>query len=1248
MEEGNGLQFMRARFSARELGKFLQKVPIGLEGFLNYWAYVANNPLSSFLGVVAPGQFYTGLGQYIFGATSVISGVWGTVTSAGKASRLTFPAITMGAYGCGAGLRNIWNSILGIPGPVPGGFLGALGTSYAIETGIDEFRILGDIEDLFAMWFLGTPKPTNTINTIKFSNRFGKSLVSVYKAFGELANKLKIATKSSEVIRPNDPNEKTATAGVGDQHYIARGDEITYQVYFENKSTATAPAQEVFIDDTLDSNLDWSTFKLDEIAFGSQVVTSLSGKQSGTDQVQAGNMLLNVITTYSPASGKIRWTLRTIDPETGELPQDAYAGFLPPEDGTGRGQGHVTFKVRARNDRAGGMQIKNKAAIVFDTETPLSTNEVFNTIADDAPSAPAGPSVADQASGVPPSVVLAWAASQYATSYDIYLWKSSQSKPAIPTATGLASPFYDPPGDLDYATTYYWQAIARNAMGATPGPVWSFTTASLQFPVIVNKQGSGAGTVTSAETTPLINCGSVCSKSYDADTRVVLTAVPNTGSSLAGWTGCDTVNNNQCEVILTATKAVSAIFNDTIPPGPPVVTGPSLTSDTRPTWTWTSGGGDGIGTYRYQLASEIGEWIEAKATAYTPASALAVGTYTLYVQEWDDAGNWSMSGSKTITIDSSPPDTVITSKPASLSNSKDATFGFSSSEPNSTFQCQLDAGAYEACASPKAYVGIADGSHTFNVKATDSALNTDATPASYTWTIDTVAPGAPVVSGITPTENPRPTWTWTNGGGDGNRTYRYKLDSNNLSTGATETMATTYTPTSDLLVGTHTLYVQERDAAENWSASGSKAITIASPNLVPVAQAGPDQNVLAGSAVSLDGSSSFDPEGDLITFAWSFTEVPPDSLVTEASLSDKTSAKPLFTPDVDGVFKLQLIVNDGKSDSAPDEVIITAATPNVGPNANAGPDQNVSTGGPVYLDGSGSIDPDGWPSALTYMWDFFSLPEESTLSNIDIDDNNKAQASFIPDVDGIYVVRLSVSDGELGSNAVVNIVSSTLNVPPNANAGADLTIYLGETASLDGSASSDPDNGPSPLGYAWQFVSVPAGSLLGNQDITEAGSAFPTFIPDRAGTYVVELMVSDGAAATYDNVAVTVKKKNKEKTYVISGGAYNYPETATYKATFSLEVRGPASPSGHLNYHYARTGMHFVSTGITSVSVSGNIASIQGTGTVNNAGGYPFTATVTDGSPDKFGITIKKPDNSLYYSAGPGNTSGGNLKIRLQ
>jgi hypothetical protein len=91
--------------------------------------------------------------------------------------------------------------------------------------------------------------------------------------------------------------------------------------------------------------------------------------------------------------------------------------------------------------------------------------------------------------------------------------------------------------------------------------------------------------------------------------------------------------------------------------------------------------------------------------------------------------------------DTTPPDTSITSAPPASTASTSASFSFTSTETNSTFECKLDAGAYGACTSPKSYAaGLATGSHTFSVRAKDVAGNVDPTPATYTWTITGCTP----------------------------------------------------------------------------------------------------------------------------------------------------------------------------------------------------------------------------------------------------------------------------------------------------------------------------------------------------------------------------------------------------------------------------------------------------------------------------------------------------------------------------
>jgi hypothetical protein len=353
--------------------------------------------------------------------------------------------------------------------------------------------------------------------------------------------------------------------------------------------------------------------------------------------------------------------------------------------------------------------------------------------------------------------------------------------------------------------------------------------------------------------------------------------------------------------------------------------------------------------------------------------------------------------------------------------------------------------------------------------------------------------------------------------------------------------------------------------------SGSNPSDPASiPNQPPIAKAGSDQNIITGTVVTLNGSESFDPEGAMITFLWTFIDIPAGSNITDASLSDATNPKPTFTPDVNGTYTLELIVNDGALESVPDEVSIIASTSNVAPNANAGADQNVYTGTTVYLDGSASNDPDNSPQPLSYLWTFGSIPGGSSLTNNNIDNRDQVSASFIPDIDGSYVINLLVSDGELSSLDTVSIRATTPNVPPNANAGQDITAYLGQTAILDGSASNDPDNSPLPLSYKWRFVAVPAGSQLNNDDITGADTVSPSFIPDVSGTYILELMVSDGINLAFDNVAVTVIKKatfcsilgNDPKLSILDQDVFKFRGTRGGTVTIHLEANPPETGSG--------------------------------------------------------------------------------------
>lgn len=130
---------------------------------------------------------------------------------------------------------------------------------------------------------------------------------------------------------------------------------------------------------------------------------------------------------------------------------------------------------------------------------------------------------------------------------------------------------------------------------------------------------------------------------------------------------------------------------------------------------------------------------ESWATCTSPCKyySLREGRHTFKVQAIDPAGNIDpSSASYAWTIDVTPPDTTITTKPLNQTNQTSANFEFNSNESGSTIECRIDSGTWEACSSPKVYGSLTAGDHTFRVRSTDPAGNLELTPAVYTWTIN--------------------------------------------------------------------------------------------------------------------------------------------------------------------------------------------------------------------------------------------------------------------------------------------------------------------------------------------------------------------------------------------------------------------------------------------------------------------------------------------------------------------------------
>jgi chitodextrinase len=179
--------------------------------------------------------------------------------------------------------------------------------------------------------------------------------------------------------------------------------------------------------------------------------------------------------------------------------------------------------------------------------------------------------------------------------------------------------------------------------------------------------------------------------------------------------------------------------------------------DTTPPETTITGGPSGTVTETsasFEFASsEIGSRFECSldsvpyAACASPSgySGLAIGPHTFSVRTVDAAGNTDptpATRSWTIVspVDTTPPETTIDSGPAGTVASPSASFAFSATEASARFDCALDGAPFSGCSSPHTYGGLAKGTHTFLVRATDAAANADPTPASRTWTVVSASP----------------------------------------------------------------------------------------------------------------------------------------------------------------------------------------------------------------------------------------------------------------------------------------------------------------------------------------------------------------------------------------------------------------------------------------------------------------------------------------------------------------------------
>jgi uncharacterized repeat protein (TIGR01451 family) len=360
------------------------------------------------------------------------------------------------------------------------------------------------------------------------------------------------------------------------------------------------------------------------------------------------------------------------------------------------------------------------------------------------------------------------------------------------------------------------------------------------------------------------------------DGVVVCTTTSNGAGVFSCTPGADLANGVRV-VTATATNssgttpasASVSVTIDTVAPAAPVVSVPangSRTNDTTPT---VSGAAEANSTVTVRIDGAVVGTTTADGSgnwSFTPAAALAEGAHTVNATATDAAGNVSAaSNTNSFTVDTTAPGAPVVTAPANGSRTNDTTPTVSgTAEANSTVTVRIDGAVVGTTTADGSgnwsftpATALAEGAHTVNATATDGAGTVSPTSNTNTFTVDTTAPAAPVITA--PSNNANTTATPAiSGTAEANSTVTVLVDGQPVGTTTADAMGRwTFTPTTPLTGGPHTLTATARDSAGNTSAP-STAVAITVQTMAP---ATPTLSAPAAGAVTNDPTPTFTGTG---------------------------------------------------------------------------------------------------------------------------------------------------------------------------------------------------------------------------------------------------------------------------------------------------------------------------------------------------------------------------------------------------
>ena len=309
--------------------------------------------------------------------------------------------------------------------------------------------------------------------------------------------------------RPSRPNTLVGPMGYGAANYVSTSALLPYSIQFENATNATVPAQTVIVSDQLTNALDWSSFVLTEVAFGSAMIAVPSGSQHYANTLhltQNGfNFDVQIDVGLNPATGLLQATFTSVNPTNG-LPPPVTVGFLQPETSpaTGVGTGYINYTIRPKAGVATGTQIRSVASISFNQNPAIATDlidegnlnsghdtnkQALVTIDADAPTSSVSPL---PTTATNTTFTVSWSGNDIGSgivSFDIYVQTNGGPWTLWLSGTTATSSIFSG----QYGKTYGFYSIAHDGVGntqTTPASANTTTTTLANYPPQISPVGN--------------------------------------------------------------------------------------------------------------------------------------------------------------------------------------------------------------------------------------------------------------------------------------------------------------------------------------------------------------------------------------------------------------------------------------------------------------------------------------------------------------------------------------------------------------------------------------------------------------------------------------------------------------------------------------------------------------------------------------------------------------------------------------